>query len=576
MLQIVIESSAGVPYGTGPITSALNVEYTQILDGAGEWSMNIPAADDRTKHLAHDRIVVAQLLGYGSPRVLFRGPIRDIKQAVSAGTAVYQVRGEDELGLLSEVLVWDTYQQISWDTPLQVQEENGSGFSIPDSYDDNLATFGGFYWDSLSMDYFVYVRFYAQVNGLRFDIAFTNKEYAILTVQYYNGSGWDNVSGLSDGTDVGGVTMAQDGDVVWTRPDDEVELSHNAQLGYWVRMHVNNPLDADLSTPGQQAIGITEIDVRYIAPETDEIADLLTTHAPAGWDTNGTYFDGTVDGTIDKFEGETVLESLVRIAKRAGEHFRLSATSKRVDWLRTTTPDSGLTAVASNHERIYGSDACLIQSLDIEASGGDRVTRVYAYAAGGGDAATDLSEAGGVTLPTGFTLETDAGGRYYLKNGTLETSIGRAVTRRLDIPDLVPLYGTGQNKKTSEALARATLAYMQQRATIQNIYRVRLGNVRDDLRVGDTIRIVYHGVTSDGTQLVNLNDSLIILRLTVQISRAGVAYDLLLSNVARLPVSDETILAEVIQQMRTMKRRPQPVHGRQVSGLQSSIIPPQP
>lgn len=572
MIQITVQSTSGTVYGAGPIITALNVEYTAVLDGAGDWSINVPASDTAVvTNVAIDRILVATMLTKSGTRTLFRGPVRDIKLAISNGELVYNLRGEDELGLLSEVLVWDTYEQVTWDTPLRVERLSGSIVDVPEVYDGDTGTFYDFKWTNLASEYFVYVRFYAQMDGLRFDMGTApNQATADLTVQYFNGAGWDNVTGLSDGTAVGGATLAQDGDVTWTRPDDEAEAYHNTQLGYWARLHVDNDLDSDTGTAGQQDIRVNEIYVRYVAPETDEISDLLTTHGPASWDTNGTYYDGTADGTLDKFEGESLLEILGRIAKRSGEHFRASTTSKRVDWLRTTTPDSGLVAVASNHERVHDKNACVIEKIDIEAHN-DRVTRVYAFAAGGSDAATDLSEASGVTLPSGYTLETDAGGRYYIKNGTLETSIGRPIMRRLDIPDIVPMYGTGQNKRTSEALARATVAYMEQRNQIQYVYRVRLSNVTGDLRPGDTIRLIYQGATSDGTRVIALNSSLIVLRMTVQVSREGAMYDLLLSNVSRLPASDETILAEIIQQMRAMKRRPQPLSGTAVSGLQSGI-----
>lgn len=571
MIQLTITNTAGTFYGVGPISTALNVEYTAVLDGAGEWSLNVPAGDPRVADIALDRIIIANLLTKSGTRTLFRGPIRDIKYAVSNGEQVYNIRGEDELGLLREVLVWDTLEQVSWEIPQRVERQSGlSTLDLANLYDGDAGTFYDLKWSNLASEYFVYVQFYAQINGLRFDVGtLPNQATADLTVQYFDGIGWENVSGLTDGTAVGGVTMAQDGDVVWTRPEDEVEAHHNTILAYWVRMHVNNDLDSDTGTGGQQDVRLNEISVRYVGPKTDEIADLLTDHAPSGWATNATYYPGTATGVLDVYEGETLLEVLVRIARQAGEHFRMSATSKRVDWLRSQTYSNGLTAVASNHHNANNSNTCIIESIDAQSNSDDRVTRVYAFAAGGVGAATDLSEAGGITYPSGYSLETDAGGRYYIKNSTLETSIGRAITRRLDMPDIVPLYGTGQNKKTSEALGKATLAYMQKRATSQTVYRVRLSHTAGQILPGDKIRVVYHGVTSNGTQVLNLNQELVVLRVTSQVDKNGLKTDLLLSDVARLPASDETILAEIIQEMRAQKKRPQPIKGRQISGLQS-------
>jgi hypothetical protein len=569
MLSITVQNSS-VKAGQGPIYSATQGEYNMVLSGAGSWRFVLPADEPQAAQISHSSIILAELFTQSGVITLFRGPVRDKKLGIGAnGEKTYHISGEDELGFLRESLIWDVLSETSWETPIGVQHQSGGTTTdMANTYDGDTGTSYSLEWESLADEDFVYTSFYAQFTGIRVTLG-TRKNVATadVTAQYFNGAGWDNVSNLADGTASSGKTMAQNGDVTWDRPDDEVEAYHNQSLWYWVRMHVDNSLDSDAGTAGNQDLDMAEFAVRYVGPQSDEIDHILSNHAPSGWATSASYYDGTVEGTLDQFEGETVLEALTRIAKRSGEHFRISTTSEEVEWLRTTTPSSGIVATASSGPH----NNAIIEKIDVDTKSGDRVTRVYAFAAGVGEAATDLSGAGGVSLPTGYTLESDSGGRYYLKNGTLETALGRAITRRLDVPDLVPIYGTGQNEKTSEALALATVAYMQQRADTQTLYRVRLSNVQSVLRVADTVRLVYHGVTNDGAQLINLNEELIVLRLTAQIDHNGIFYDLLLSDVARLPQSDQTILADIISQLKALKRRPQPTRGREISGLQSGI-----
>jgi hypothetical protein len=79
----------------------------------------------------------------------------------------------------------------------------------------------------------------------------TNDNASVMSVHYWkdtSGSyGWTAVSGLSDGTDVSGDTMKQDGSVTWTAsPTSEVPHYMFGRNGYWYRLTFSAALDSDV------------------------------------------------------------------------------------------------------------------------------------------------------------------------------------------------------------------------------------------------------------------------------------------------------------------------------------------
>lgn len=83
--------------------------------------------------------------------------------------------------------------------------------------------------------------------GFFIDLANTNDTASVLTVNYWDGTQWADTS-ATDGTDVAGDTLKQDGDVFFTTPTDWTKRTVNS-LGpyFWVQAVVDNTLDASVS-----------------------------------------------------------------------------------------------------------------------------------------------------------------------------------------------------------------------------------------------------------------------------------------------------------------------------------------
>lgn len=89
--------------------------------------------------------------------------------------------------------------------------------------------------------------------NINMDAALVNANASVLAVHYWNGSAWVAVTGLVDGTDAAGATLAVDGTVSWLPVPDEdwpladppdADLNETAQA-YWLRLSVSAALTAD-------------------------------------------------------------------------------------------------------------------------------------------------------------------------------------------------------------------------------------------------------------------------------------------------------------------------------------------
>ena len=70
-------------------------------------------------------------------------------------------------------------------------------------------------------------------NQLGIQVAVPNSIAAVMSIYYWNGA-WTQVSNLSDGTSVGGKSLAQSGYVTFTQPIDAVSSYMFGQSGFWI------------------------------------------------------------------------------------------------------------------------------------------------------------------------------------------------------------------------------------------------------------------------------------------------------------------------------------------------------
>ncbi len=99
--------------------------------------------------------------------------------------------------------------------------------------------------DDMATGDYIYLGFWQPFSGAYFAFTAGNDTAATWDVEYFN-SGWTDVSGDSDGTDVGGDTFKQDGLYSWTLPTDWVPTIVEGGLWYFIRMKPSAQLDAEV------------------------------------------------------------------------------------------------------------------------------------------------------------------------------------------------------------------------------------------------------------------------------------------------------------------------------------------
>ncbi len=102
---------------------------------------------------------------------------------------------------------------------------------------------------------FLYVGAHRPFRGVAIDIDSANGNASVLTVKYWDGNSWEDIS-ATDGTASGGAALAVDGNVTWTVPSDwspttligagdtTITFPFAGNKLYWTRWEFSAALDA--------------------------------------------------------------------------------------------------------------------------------------------------------------------------------------------------------------------------------------------------------------------------------------------------------------------------------------------
>lgn len=140
--------------------------------------------------------------------------------------------------------------------------DNGGSFRdasdlVQDFTDSNTLDMGNF--DTLANGDALYIGSHFQFRGVRVDGTLFNANASTLTVRYWNGDAWVDIS-ATDGSAAAGAAFGQDGNVTWTVPDAWRKGQLSAMLNqpttrsprhseglYWTRWEVSAALDATVT-----------------------------------------------------------------------------------------------------------------------------------------------------------------------------------------------------------------------------------------------------------------------------------------------------------------------------------------
>ena len=159
------------------------------------------------------------------------------------------------------------------DVNIEVYDHSATSFTdkTTEAFSDSSSTTGAFWVDISGGDY-LYVGCVVPFDRITVDVSTAAVGAGALTVQFYNGSAWTGASGVTDGTDSGGNSMAQDGEITFTIPSTWAKQGHASidSTKYYIRLKSASDPSTD---------PIAERLVPISLPETVTI-DLATAQTP--------------------------------------------------------------------------------------------------------------------------------------------------------------------------------------------------------------------------------------------------------------------------------------------------------
>lgn len=262
---------------------------------------------------------------------------------------------------------------------------------------------------------------------------------------------------------------------------------------------------------------------------------LVMAYAPTGWTLSGS----SAVSILHQFEGESVLNALIRIAEMTGESFRLG-TGRQIVWLTST--------VTSDVHLFYGlgvpnaENTGAVLSITEDEDSYDAVTRIYPYGVGNGDQRVTLSAATW-SAPTGYQISTSSN---YIRT-TAETSTTRS-----------EIYMSFKDISDANTLAEAAYQYLSQHKDVAKFYSVEC-LLAERLQPGDSVHLVARRVI-DNYQALDVDDDLEILAAGVRIDANGLrTTSLQLATVPRQCESDAQALLATTTAARDAYTHTQPV-----------------
>lgn len=267
------------------------------------------------------------------------------------------------------------------------------------------------------------------------------------------------------------------------------------------------------------------------------------TFGPPGWSLTG----GTTETPVyGGFDSDAVLNVLVRIGAKIGEHWRLGS-GREVVWLGPASGfvDSGVRAVQHVNDPVAAEDAdgiAVISSLEELADATDLITRIIPRGSGTGSTILTLAAATD-SAPAGYTLDLV---NNYLKFDAGETAYGR-IERVVDFKDIGPLTNTTADVvSAANALLENSYQYLRLYGTAHKFYKIELASLNQLLEPGTMLRVVYRQLM-DGAVVHDIDEDLIILTVKQGLDSTGLhTTQVEVSTIDRMPAGDGAYLASQV------------------------------
>lgn len=288
----------------------------------------------------------------------------------------------------------------------------------------------------------------------------------------------------------------------------------------------------------------------------------------SGWSITS---DGGLPNLSIRFDGQNILQALLKIAEQQGLHLRPGATAKTLELGAFGTPTTVKAyGPAPGHPQIaFNDDILLVDSIKIVHQSEGIVNWILPLGAGEGEAAITLEHSTRSSpYPIQDFIGPDGRTQYAITTGDPDIT-----ERIMKFDNIAPISNANTDLvAAANALYDAAAAELDRISLTHTIYQIRTLKPASTIRTGDKLRLIYKGIVeasqrglSKGPKLtyIDVDTDLWILKATESIDNSGVARLVLkVSTVDMHQKSMEKVLVGAIEALRIRETRVQPYYSK--------------
>ena len=264
-----------------------------------------------------------------------------------------------------------------------------------------------------------------------------------------------------------------------------------------------------------------------------------------------------------RLDGASILKAFQDLFPRYGYHIRLDPTAPKTLVVSRFGNASGYRAHAIRNfyeEALENEELVLVERINEEADTENLVNRIFLQGAGEGTAALTLN---GSTRTTPYTIEDIVGpdltSQYYIEDTTSIADYG-VIEKYVQFKEIGALSNSSADvRNAANALYDAGVIHLSRYARPFEHYNVILRNVRQNLQVGDTLRLDYVAEidTPDGkARYFDLEGDYWIMECRESIDANQIITSLRVASVDRMPDTPAKWVQDAIEAVQARDLKP--------------------
>jgi len=318
--------------------------------------------------------------------------------------------------------------------------------------------------------------------------------------------------------------------------------------------------------------------VNYIAlPNTifsnQSVADVASTLAArAGWQAETE--SGITNLISARYDGASILKCLRTMTEKVGLHLRekVEVPSDRDHIIEIGRFRTDIGLYIQNGEaftsRVFdNTETAFIDSLTITHESSEIVNWIIPIGSGEGESALTLEKAARSATYSRETLVNNGKTLYFKRN---EVSIAKYGVKQkmLTVKDVAPV-GNSDTAigYAADVLDEAADVFLDRNGEPQTVYKLSIKKGSKLIRPGDLVHLSFRGLVRDmdGQEIPDeiVEGDFYVLSVTENVSASGVTLSLEISDVDKLPLSEEAFILSALEDVQVRDTKPALINFRQ-------------